>query len=151
MAHEIPPEALAQMEGMMAAHSDLQIPPPVFEEMGGEFVEMDLEKKEVVVRFPILKKFENPMGYMQGGMIAAAVDNAIGPLSFMVAPPSVTKTLTMEYLRPIASHYEQVLVRATCTSVGEREATFTAVVSTEQGTTLARAEAHHVIMKRRNK
>jgi len=35
---------------------------------------------------------------MQGGMIAAAVDNTIGPLSFLVAAPNVTRRLEMKYI-----------------------------------------------------
>lgn len=144
-----PEQLFAQMGKMMGKNSQLQIPPPVFLEMGGEFVDVDLEAQTVTLRFPVEERFQNPLGYMQGGIITAVVDNAIVPLSFLVAPPSVTKTLLMEYVRPVSADLAHVLVKAQCEVVGEREATFTAVVTTEDGRELARATAVHVILKPR--
>jgi acyl-coenzyme A thioesterase PaaI-like protein len=45
-----------------------------------------VEGESMTVRFPFDVRFTNPMGVMQGGMIAAAIDNALGPLSYLVAP-----------------------------------------------------------------
>ncbi len=56
-------------------------PPPVFEIMQGEFLSYDLEQTILIVRFPVLENWLNPYGIMQGGMLAAAIDNTIGPLS----------------------------------------------------------------------
>lgn len=79
----------------------LQLPPPIFELMQGEFLNYDAEAKTLSVRFPIKRDYENPMGLMQGGMIATAIDNTVGPLSFLVAPPNVTTHLNVTYLRPL--------------------------------------------------
>lgn len=38
---------------------------------------------------------------MQGGFVAAALDNTIGPFSFLVGPPNVTSSMQVHYLRPI--------------------------------------------------
>jgi hypothetical protein len=43
---------------------------------------------------------------MQGGMIATAVDNTIGPLRDVVAPPNVTRTLEMRNSHPVNSEME---------------------------------------------
>ena len=67
------------------------IPPPVFTSMQGEFVDFDLEEGILVTRFPVRQDYLNPYGAMQGGMVAAAVDNTLGPLSMLVAPPNVTR------------------------------------------------------------
>jgi acyl-coenzyme A thioesterase PaaI-like protein len=58
--------------------SDFLGPPPVFESMQGEFLEFDEKDKVLKARFPILDTYLNPYGSMQGGMIAAAVDNVLG-------------------------------------------------------------------------
>ena len=38
---------------------------------------------------------------MQGGYIVAALDNTLGPFSYLIAPPSVTSSLNTQYLRPV--------------------------------------------------
>ena len=76
-------------------------PPPIFLAMKGEFVDVDLQSHSLTTRFPILDTYRNPYGTMQGGMIVAAVDNTIGPLSITVAPLNVTRTLEMKYSHPV--------------------------------------------------
>ena len=41
-------------------------------------------------------------------MIVAAIDNTIGPLSYLVAPPSVTTQLNVSYIRPV-THADEYL------------------------------------------
>jgi len=65
---------------------DYLIPPPVFVSMQGEFMEFELDSGTLITRFPVLDKYLNPYGYMQGGMVAAAVDNTLGPLSMVALP-----------------------------------------------------------------
>jgi acyl-coenzyme A thioesterase PaaI-like protein len=110
-----------------------------------------MEEKSLTVRFPVKEAYQNPMGYMQGGMIAAAVDNVIGPLSFMVAPPSVTKTLEMSYLRPIPPSLDAIIVTAHLAGQEERDLIFKATVRRGEDTTLAAATARNVILRRRNR
>ena len=78
-----------------------RIPPPVFVSMQAEVVAFDPEEASLTVRFPVLEKDLNPYHTMQGGMIAAAIDNTLGPLSMLVAPPNVTRQLEVTYSRPI--------------------------------------------------
>jgi acyl-coenzyme A thioesterase PaaI-like protein len=74
-----------------------RLPPPVFGFMQAEFISYDPKKKHLVVRFPILENYLNPYGAVQGGILAAAVDNALGPLSVLVAPPNLTRRLELTY------------------------------------------------------
>lgn len=128
--------------------SKLRVPPPVFLEMNGEFVSTDPAQKTMTIAFPVEERFHNPMGTLQGGIIAAAIDNAIGPLSFTVAPPSVTKTLTINYLRPVKGNLEKIYVTAKLESQEGRQITFSATVHNEDGSvTYASAEALHIILK----
>jgi len=144
----LPPAFLARMQELMST-GKLQLPPPVFVEMGADVVELNLAEKCLTVRFPVESRFQNPMGYMQGGMIAAAVDNVIGPLSFIVAPPSITKTLTMEYLRPIPPDMTEIMVTARLVAEDGRQLTFTAEVKRGQDTVLAKATALNIVMRQR--
>lgn len=80
----------------------LQIPPPCLIDMQGEPLEYE-EGVALSVRFPVLPRYANPLGHMQGGFIVAALDNTLGPFSYLIAPPSVTSTLNTQYLRPVTA------------------------------------------------
>jgi uncharacterized protein (TIGR00369 family) len=145
-----PPEVAQRMQTLMA-NSGLKLPPPIFADMQGEMVKFDMAAKTLTVRFPVLERFQNPMGYMQGGMIAAAIDNAIGPLSFMVAAPSVTKSIEVQYLRPISAKIKQITVVAAFEGQQGRDLTFVADVLRDDGTKLAQARSTNILLKRHRK
>ncbi len=79
-----------------------RIPPPCLVDMQGEFLDYE-DGVRLRMRFPVLARYRNPLGNMQGGFVVAALDNTIGPFSFLVAPPSVTASLNTQYLRPVTS------------------------------------------------
>ena len=80
---------------------ELEIPPAVFLMMGGEMEEY-VPGESLVVRFPVRSEYNNPLGRMQGGMIAAAMDNTLGPLSFLVTGgAAVTLSMNLDYVRGI--------------------------------------------------
>lgn len=122
------------------------IPPPVFERMQGEFIDFDEQACTLSARFPVLAEFLNPYGLLQGGMLAAAVDNTIGPLSFLIAPPNLTRRLEMKYSRPASVEMGTITVMARLTDRADRRLSFSAEVRSPQGELLARARAEHWIM-----
>ncbi len=126
-----------------------RIPPPVFALMEGEFAALDLEAGMLRARFPIRERYLNPFGAMQGGMLSAAVDNTIGPLSMLVAPPSVTRRLALKFSRPATLDLGHILVEARLGSQEGRWLTFGAEVRAPDGELLARAEATHWIIAAR--
>lgn len=79
----------------------LRIPPPCFDEMKGEYMAFDEIGRALVARFPVEARYQNPLGFMQGGFMTAAIDNTLGPLAYLVAPPSVTLHLSTQFLRPV--------------------------------------------------
>ena len=125
---------------------DFLIPPPVFELMRGEFLTIDLKSKRLITRFPILADYQNPYRTMQGGMVAAAVDNTLGPLSMLVAPPNVTRRLEMKYSHPITIDYEYITVEGILLERDGRRLTFRADVRDEEGKLLARGKSFHWII-----
>ena len=78
----------------------LQLPPPCLTDMQGEFLDFE-DGVMLRMRFPVLQRYQNPLGYMQGGFVAAALDNTLGPFSYLIAPPSVTSRMAIDYLRPV--------------------------------------------------
>lgn len=126
---------------------EFQIPPPVFAEMEGEFIAFDQAEGWLRTRFPIKPDYLNPYQTMQGGMIAAAVDNTLGPLSMLIAPPNVTRTLEMKYSRPIPIDLGHILILARFLGREGRVLRFTGEVRSENGALLARAKATHWITR----
>ncbi len=96
-----------------ARGTDLRIPPRCFEEMNGEIQRYDPEAQTLQVQFPVETRYENPMRVMQGGFLSAALDNVLGPLSYLVAPPSVTTRLDVRFLRPVTREYDTITVSGT--------------------------------------
>jgi len=121
-------------------------PAPTFVTMQGEFVSVDIEAGLLAARFPVLQRDLNPYGYMQGGMIAAAVDNTIGPLSVLVAPVNVTRTLEMKYSLPVTLDTREILVEAKFSRRDGDWLHFLADVRDAGRQRLARARAVHVII-----
>ena len=122
------------------------IPPPVFCTMGGEFLAFDAQGGVLEARFPVLEAFLNPYGAMQGGMVAAAVDNTLGPLSMLVAPPNVTRRLQMKYSRQVTPDLGHITVKARLLERKGRWLSFSAEVRDPDGVLLARAQASHWIV-----
>ena len=125
---------------------DYMIPPPVFTSMGGEFVEVALDEGALITRFPVRKEYLNPYGAVQGGIVAAAVDNTLGPLSMLVAPPNVTRMLEMKFSRPVTPDLEFMIVKAKFLSREGYFLHFRAEVRDMEGNLLARAKATHWVI-----
>lgn len=129
----------------MPQQSGLKIPPPVFLEMQGEILESGDD--HLKVRFPVQERYQNPFGYMQGGMLVAAMDNTIGPLSFMVAPPNVTMHLDSTFIRPVTPDETHIIVEARVTERTRRQLFIHAEVRSEAtGKLMCFADAAHTVI-----
>lgn len=123
------------------------VPPPVFKAMEGEFVAYDAGAATLTARFPVKEHYLNPYGTMQGGMIAAAVDNTLGPLSMLVAPPNVTRRLQVTYSRPVTLETAHILVTARLVGRDGRRLRLRADVTDLNGRRVARAKAGHWVVE----
>lgn len=56
-----------------------QPPPPAAKLLGWQLVALDAEKGEISVSFDARPDFVNPVGTVQGGFIAAMLDDTMGP------------------------------------------------------------------------
>ena len=121
------------------------IPPPAFVTMHGEIHAFDEESGTLAIRFPVLEEHLNAYGSMQGGMVAAAVDNTLHPLSMVLAPPSVTRRLQMKYSRPVTPDLEFITVKGRFLKRRGQWLEFSAEVRDQEGVLLARARAVHWI------
>lgn len=144
-------QVLAEMKQHIAPDQiDRMIfPPPVFVEMQGEFINYDRDQSRLVTRFPVQEKHLNPLGYLQGGVLAALLDNTIGPLSFMVAPPNVTTQFNISYLRPTTRDESPITVTAQVIDRTRGQLFIQGRAENQAGKTLAIAHASHQIIKQR--
>lgn len=124
-----------------ARATDLRIPPRCFEEMNAEMQSYDPERQILRVRIPVEERYENPTGVMQGGFLCAALDNVLGPLSYLVAPPSATTQLNVTFLRPIPRQHEYIGVEARAEERAGKQLLLSGSVVTPDGKTAATCTA----------
>jgi len=145
--NELPEEILVVLnEKIKDFDNDLEIPPHVFRDMEGVFVDFNKSENSLICRFPVLKKQLNPFGNMQGGVISAAIDNTIGPLSMLVAEPNVTRHMEVKYLKPVTPELETVIVTARLVERKKRLLFFEATLSDSKGIVCATAKATHFVI-----
>jgi len=87
-----------------------EIPPPVFRELGGEFVDFEAGRS-LTAEWPVSDRHRGPSGRLQGGILAAYFDNTVGPLAFLAGGGFyVSVDLSTEFLRPVLPGDETVVV-----------------------------------------
>ena len=144
---KIPRELLPLLEKRLEGRVDeIQFPPPVFEAMQGEVLDYDIETETLKNRFPVLAEQLNPYGNMQGGIIAAAMDNTIGLLSMLVSPPNFTRYMKVKYGRVVSPDLGYIYVTAIFKKKNKRQLFFEAVVEDKEGNKLATAESTHWVI-----
>ena len=140
-------EIMAELANLHGENTgQLLMPPPVFLAMQGEFISFDREGGVLKARFPVLPEQLNPYGSMQGGMIAAVIDNTLGPLSMLVAPPNFTRRLELKYRRSVTPGLGSVSVIGKLVEQKKRQLYFHASVIDDDGNELASARAVHWIV-----
>ncbi|MEM7467940.1 MAG: PaaI family thioesterase [Pseudomonadota bacterium] len=145
---KLPSELIQYLEN----HKDIdfnrfEIPPPVFTAMKAEVLSFDLERRVFCCKFPVLTDYFNPYGVIQGGIISAAIDNTIGPLSMLVAPPSLTRKLEVKFYEAIEASNEFFQVMAKFVEQKKRFLYFEAEVENlEKNIKFASAKATHWIV-----
>lgn len=123
----------------------LEIPPPCFFDMQGQFLRY-ISRKGLLVSFPVLDKQLNPIGVMQGGVLAAAFDNTLGPLSYAAAQKAaVTLDMSQTYLRGVKKG-DTLFCEAEVVTRGQRTLYMTASAFDQRGKLVATAQTQILIL-----
>lgn len=141
-------EIMAKFLQLIPENTGLELPPKIFMDMDGQFIDF-IEGKSLTARFPVKERYMNPFGFMQGGIIVAAIDNTISPLSYVLAPPNVTKEINTIFKRPIKGSEPFIDVTA---SMLEKTATYIilqAEVRNESRKLVAKGTAKCIFVKNR--
>jgi uncharacterized protein (TIGR00369 family) len=133
---------------LMPSDTGMDLPPRVFSDMEGEFIDL-VEGISLTARFPNKDRYMNPMGFMQGGIITAAIDNTVSPLSFMLGSPNVTQTISTTFKRPIKKTDRFVIVNASMIEKTETHIVMQAEVKSDSGKLMANGVAKCVFIKNR--
>ena len=78
-------------------------PPPATALLGWELVSVDPDAGTIEVAFTASEKFLNPVGVIQGGFLAAMLDETMGPALVATLDPdqfAPTTDLHVQFLRP---------------------------------------------------
>lgn len=78
-------------------------PPPVAGLLGWQLIDVDPEAGTIEVSFQASEHFRNPIGVVQGGMLAAMLDDTLGPALVATLGPgefAPTADLHVQFLRP---------------------------------------------------
>jgi uncharacterized protein (TIGR00369 family) len=80
------------------------VPPPAAVLLGWELVAIDPEAGTIEVAFTASEQFLNPAGAIQGGFLAAMLDDTLGPALVATLGPGLfapTTDLHVQFLRPV--------------------------------------------------
>jgi len=83
---------------------------------------------------------------MQGGMIDTAIDNAVGPLSMLVASANMTRTIETKLLKAVGLDVEYIYVTAHLMEQKKRRLTFEARVTDVEGVVYATSKVVNFVL-----
>jgi uncharacterized protein (TIGR00369 family) len=103
--------------GVTVASAVLRMPAPCFVTLRGEVLEHALPTR-IRVRYPVDLAWTNPYGILQGGFVAAMMDNVVGLCAHAHDPSRQTSTIEMSvrFFKPI--HAGNVIVDGTILRAG---------------------------------
>lgn len=126
---------------------DFQFPPPSLETLQVEYTTVEPGKR-IIAKFPYQKRFSNPVGLYQGGFLAAAIDEVLGPLSYITAgTPCMTLSLNVTYLKAFPESLGHVVIEGSVLQKTKSLIFLRAEVRSPTGDLIAHAESHATIMR----
>ena len=125
----------------------MEIPPPVVRELEGEFVSV-VPGESIVARWPVLDRHLGPAGTLQGGIMAAMVDNTVGPLAYLTTDQlCVTVGLDLSFVRPVTRRDGHVEVRVEVLDATRRFLFLRADVRNPDGRLIASAQTELTVLE----
>lgn len=100
---------------------------------------VDEEKQQTVCHFRLTQKYQGPPGHAHGGIIATILDEAMGKVNKLRHVIALTKTMNVEYMKPVPLKQKLVAVGYE-KSVEGRKHLNAAEIRNETGEVLARCE-----------
>lgn len=122
-------------------------PPPSNETLQVEYTEI-VPGSKMTAKFPYQRKFANPIGTYQGGFLSAAIDEVLGPLSYITAGvPCMSLSLNVTFLRAFPETLGHVVIEGTVLQKTKSFIFMRAEVKSPAGDLIAHAESHAAVMR----
>lgn len=125
-------------------------PPPAASTLGFKLLDIDEQQGTIRVQFTAGPEFLNPIGVVQGGFLAAMLDDTLGPaLVATLAPNEFAPTIELKvnFIRP--AQVGVLIGTGRVVARGGSIAFLAGELSTEQGELLATATATARVVTRR--
>ena len=120
----------------------LVLPPPTLKELGLEYLDVQPGQK-MIAKVPFQKRFTNPVGLYQGGMLSACIDEVFGPLSYVTAAgPCITLSMNVTYLGAFKEEHGHCFIEAIILKKTKNFIFMRADVKTPDNELIAHAETH---------
>lgn len=112
MSREVHRRVLSLLRSIPGAE-EMEMPPPVFREMGGEITAFDRDGGTIRTVWPIRDRYRGPTGVVQGGVVTALFDNTFGPLAYLSGEAFfVSLDLRTTFVRPLGPDTGRVEITA---------------------------------------
>lgn len=98
----------------------------------------DEEAHQAFCKFKLEQRYQGPPGHAHGGIIATILDEAMGKVNKLRSVVALTKSMNVEYLRPVPLAQELTVTGREQQVVG-REHTNVAEITNDKGEVLARS------------
>lgn len=139
-----------QAQFLKATGKTLQLPPPSMLELKLEYLEV-VPGISLKAKLPFQRRFTNPIGFYQGGFLAAAIDDMFGPLSYLTANrPTLTLSLNVTYLKPFSEELGHLILEAVVLQKTRNFIFMRTEVRSPAGDLMAHAESHVNIVNDEN-
>jgi uncharacterized protein (TIGR00369 family) len=123
-------------------------PPPAAKTLGFRLIDVDPQQGVISIQFDAKQEFLNPMGNVQGGFLAAMLDDTLGPALVATLPKNhfaPTIELKVNFIRP--AKLGRIVGTGRVVAKGGTIAFLAGELKTEQGELLATATATARIVK----
>lgn len=112
MSEDVHERVLTMLRAIPGADG-MEMPPPVFREMGGRVTAFDREAGRIRARWPLRERHRGPTGVVQGGIVTALFDNTFGPLAYLSGEGFfVSLDLQTTFVRPLGPEQARVEIAA---------------------------------------
>ena len=124
----------------------LILPPPSFSLMQCEVLDYNEVEKSLVLKVPVSHEWVNPYNTMQGGLINAAIDNAVGPLSLLCAPANITRSMETKFIKAVTLETLYIYVYAKLLEQKKKRLTFEVTVQDQEGSLFVKSKVVNFIL-----
>src|SRR5690349_16577336 len=106
---------------------------------------LDENSRESICRFKLPRRYQGPPGHAHGGIIATILDEAMGKVNKLRSVVALTKSMNIEYLRPVPLGKELTVNAGEKHVVGREHTNFAEILNGE-GQVLARSTGVFVVV-----